>query len=113
MLPIRPSIMDTIRTQRSCNFIVFAQPDPVAHPLEYCFRSIVPPFSLTGPVPLPPRFANVLSCSVTLLSHLLATYLQLDHAPCSILFRSSFLLWPCQSVSDSCHVRTCISPFRT
>ena len=53
MLPIRPPNMDTIRTQRRCNSIVFAQPDPAAHSLEYCFRSIVTPLSPTGTVPPP------------------------------------------------------------
>lgn len=75
MLPIRPSITDTIHTQRRSNPIVFLQPVPAAHPLlEYCFRSIVPPvFPQAFSHPPRPRFVNALSCSVTLLSHLLAT----------------------------------------
>ena len=70
MLPIRHSITDTIRTQRRCNFIEFffspPQPVPAAHPLKYCFRSIVPPLSLNRLCSAPARFVNVLSCSVTL-----------------------------------------------
>lgn len=102
MPPIRPSNTDTTHTQRRCNSIVFVRPDPAAHPLQYCFRSIVPPFSPTGSVPPPPRFVNVLSCSVTLLSNLLAAYsLTVPYLAPMILLLQSYRS-PCPLVVVPC-----------